>query len=173
MASITLELPDEYYSELIDTASQLKTTPEHTLGLALAHFMQSGALMSALEAVARTDDNEPLVDFPELKEELELDIKFHPMAMEELDSLTEEEQVTVLEDLINRISSEPEDLDDSLDLVIADTPDYQLILSEFSFGQVVYRIGDFITIYYVGIIEDEDDELEDEEEEEDESEARN
>lgn len=166
MASITLQLPDEFYAELNDTANQLKSTPEQCLELALAHFMQSHALMSAIEAIARMEDNEPLVDFPELKEELELDIKFHPMAMDELESLTEEEQVTVLEDLINRISGENEEMDDSLDLVIKDTPDYQVILSEFSFGQVVYKISDVITIYFVGIIEDEDDETEEEEEDE-------
>lgn len=166
MASITLQLPDEFYAELTDAANQLKSTPEQCLELALAHFMQSHALMSAIEALERMEDKEPLVDFPELKEELELDIKFHPMAMEELESLTEEEQVSVLEDLINRISGESdEELEDSMDLVIKDTPDYQVILSEFSFGQVVYKISDVITIYFVGILEDEEDEIEDEDEE--------
>lgn len=163
MASITLELPDEFYAEVSDAADQLKTSPQHCLELALAHFMQSHALMSGIEGMARIEDGEPLVDFPELKEELELDIKFHPMAMEELESLTEEEQVDILEDIINRISGEEEDLIEAMDLVLKEEGDDQIILSEFKFGQVVYRIGNFITIYYVGILEDVSEDIEEDE----------
>lgn len=163
MARVTLELPDEFYAELQDAASQMKMTPENCVELALTHFMQSHALMSAIEALSRIDDGETLVDFPELKEELELDIKFHPMAMEELDSLTEEEQVDVLEDLINRISGDEEELLETMDLVIREDGTNQIILSEFSFGQVVYQIGDVITIYYVGILEDASEDIEQDE----------
>lgn len=166
MANITLQLSEELYAELSETAAHLKCTPQECLELALTYFVQSPALISSTEALTRLEDNEPLADFPELKEELELDIKFHPMAMEELESLTEEEQVSVLEDLVNRISGENDDLNDLMDLVIKETPDYQIVLSEFSFGQVVYKIGDAIVVYYVGILEDISDELDEMEEEE-------
>jgi hypothetical protein len=169
MASITLQLSDELLAELSETAEQLKCTPEECIELALTHFIQSPALVSSAEALARLNDNQPLTDFPELKEELDLDIQFHPMAMEELDSLTEEEQVTVLEDLVNRISGENDDLEDLMDLVIKETPDHQIVLSEFSFGHVVYKIGTNIVVYYVGILEDDTEDLATEENEMEES----
>jgi hypothetical protein len=166
MTNITLQLSEELYAELSETATHLRSTPQECLELALTHFVQSHALISSAEALSRLEDNEPLADFPELKEELELDIKFHPLAMEELESLTEEEQVSVLEDLVNRISGENDDLNELMDLVIKETPDYQIVLSEFSFGQVVYKIGESIVVYYVGILEDLSDELDEMEEEE-------
>lgn len=165
MTSITLQLSEELHAELSETAAHLKCTPQECLELALTHFVQSPALISSAEALARLEDNKPLADFPELKEELELDIKFHPLAMEELESLTEEEQVSVLEDLVNRISGENDEFNDHMDLVIKETEDYQIVLSEFSFGQVVYKIGEAIVVYYVGILEeiDEFDEIDEEE----------
>ncbi len=165
---MNLRLSEELYAELSETAEQLQCTPEECFELALTHFIQSPALISTAEALSRMSDNEPLTDFPELKEELELNIQFHPMAMEELESLSEEDQVSVLEDLVNRISGENDDINELMDLVIKEAPDHQVVLSEFSFGHVVYKIGEAITIYYVGINEDNDDivNLETEEDEE-------
>lgn len=168
MATLTIDIPDDVFTELSNIADQLKITAEECVQLSLNHLLQTHTLDSALEGSARIDDGEELVDFPELKEELGLDIKFHPMAMEELEALTEEEQVSILEELISRITSEDVELEDTLDLVLKDQDEKQTILSEFDFGDVVYQIGSTIVIYHIAIlneIEEEDGEDEEEDEE--------
>lgn len=174
MATMNIEVPDEIFSEINNIAEQLKMSATECIQLALNHFLQTHTLESAVEGIARIDNGETLVDFPELKEELGLEITFHPMAMEELEALTEDEQVIILEELINRITDEEgEEADDALDLVLKDMGEDQIVLSEFSFGDVVYKIGQTVAIYHIAILgdmdeEDEDDLDEDEDDEDDE-----
>lgn len=170
MTTMTLDIPDEIYSELTNIAEQLKITPQECLQLSLNHLFQTHTLDSALEGSSRIDDGQDLVDFPELKEELGMDIKFHPQAMEELEALTEEEQVTILEELITRITSEEFEVEDTLDLVLKDHEDKQTVLSEFDFGDVVYQIGQIIAIYHISVLNDIEDLDEEEEDDEDEDE---
>lgn len=152
MGNITLSLSDDLFSELSDTATALKCTLPEFIELAVSHFFQTPTLENSLEAMERISDQEALVDFPELRDELELDIKFHPLAIEELESLSQEDQITILENLVSRISEESDD--EAVDLVIKETPEYQIVLSEFHFGQVVYKIGESIIVYYVSVSDD-------------------
>lgn len=165
MTTTTFELPEDVSVELSNIAEQLKITPTQTVRLALSHFLQSETLANGLEGVARIDDGEALVDFPELKEELGIDIKFHALAMEELEELSEEEQVAILEEIIDRITTEDDELSESLDLVLKEEGENQVVVSEFSFGDVVYQIGNMVAIYHIAMIEDAEDEDEEDEEE--------
>ncbi|HRE32041.1 MAG TPA: hypothetical protein PLD88_08715, partial [Candidatus Berkiella sp.] len=162
-------------TELSIVAEQLKLSPEQCILLALNHFIQTETVGNAIEGQSRVGDGEELVDFPELKEEVGIEIQFHPAAMEELETLEEEAQVHVLGELIERISAEEDELTDTLDLVLKDDPENQLVLSGFSFGEVVYTIGETVVIYHIAFTEeedfddedeDEDDELESQEDEE-------
>lgn len=175
MATLSITLPDEVFAELNNIAAQLKQTPEQCLQLSLSHFLQTDSLENAIEGIARMADKEPLVDFPELKEELGIDIQFHPIAMDELESLDEEDQVEVLGQLIERISAEEEELDNTLDLVLKEEGDNQVVLSGFNFGDVVYQVGTTITIYHIALSEEEEEmeEEEDDEEEEENAEEKN
>ena len=169
MATLTVTIPDEIYAEMATLAEHLKQTPEQSLNLAMCHFLQTTTLDSALEGIARTNNTDvTLVEFPELKESYGLDIRFHPMAIEEMEILTEEEQMSVLEELIDRISAENVEMENTLDLVILENGDSQIVLSEFSFGDVVYQIGEEITVYHIAFAEevlvDEEEESEEEEE---------
>jgi predicted transcriptional regulator len=162
MANLTINIPDEYLAELSNIAKQLKKSPEQCMLLALNYFMQTNAVESAVEGIARMEDGEALVDFPELKEELGIEMKFHPLAMDELEEVVEEDQIEVLEQLINRISAHEEEEEDALDLVLNEEGNNQLILSTFSFGDVVYQVGQSITIFHIALTEDEDDDEEEE-----------
>lgn len=165
MTTLQLNVPDDAMTELSIVAEQLKLSPEQCVLLALNHFIQTDAVGNAIEGQSRIGDGEALVDFPELKEEVGIDIQFHPVAMEELETLEEEAQVHVLGELIERISAEEEELTDTLDLVLKDDPDNQIVLSSFSFGDVVYTIGETVVIYHIAFIEEEDYDDEDEDEE--------
>ncbi len=167
MTTMNIDLPEEMFEEFNNIAEQLTLSHTECVQLALNHFFQTHILESAVEGIARIDDGESLVAFPELKEELGLDITFHPMAMEELETLTEEEQVIILEEVINRITQETADEqdDDDLDLVLKDLGDKQIVLSEFDFGDVVYQIGQSVVIYHIAILEDNEDEMDIEEDE--------
>ncbi len=179
MATLNIELTDDFNSELSHIAQQLKISPEQCAQLALHHFFQTDTVENAIEGALRMEDGQTLVDFPELKEELGIEIKFHPHAMEELESVSEEDQIDILERLINRISANEEELEATLDIVIKENGENQLVLSGFGFGDIVYELGENVVIYHIALIEedeadeddedeDEDDEDEDEEEEEDE-----
>ncbi len=165
MTTLQLNVPDDAMAELSIISEQLKLSPEQCILLALNHFIQTDTVANAIEGQARVGDGEVLVDFPELKEEVGIDIQFHPTAMEELETLDEEAQVHVLGELIERISAEEEQLSDTLDLVLKDDPENQLVLSGFSFGDVVYTIGETVVVYHIAFAEEEDydDEEEDEE----------
>lgn len=174
MANLNLTIADDVYSELTDVAEQLKISPEQCAQLALHHFLQTDTIENSIEGIARMDDGEELVDFPELKEELGIEIKFHPAAMDELESVTEEDQIEILEQLVTRISAQEEDLEATLDIVIKEEGENQIVLSGFDFGDIVYQLGQNIIIYHIALIEeededDEDDELDDDFEEDEEA----
>lgn len=173
MTTLQLNVPDDAMAELAIVAEQLKLSPEQCVLLALNHFIQTDTVGNAIEGQSRIGDGEALVDFPELKEEVGIDIQFHPTAMEELETLEEEAQVHVLGELIERISAEEEELTETLDLVLKDDPENQVVISGFSFGDVVYTIGENVVIYHIAFIEEDeyDDEDEEELEAEDEEEA--
>ncbi|MBS0287298.1 MAG: hypothetical protein JSR17_08385 [Proteobacteria bacterium] len=174
MATLNIQLTDDFNSELTNIAEQLKVSPEQCVQLALHHFFQTDTVENAIEAIARIDDGQALVDFPELKEELGIDIKFHPDAMDELESVSEEDQIDILERLINRISANEDELEATLDIVLKEQGENQLVLSGFSFGDIVYELGENVVIYHIALIEDseeDEDEGDDEEEDEDDDEA--
>jgi len=167
MPQLNLNIPEDVYAELTNVATQLKQTPEQCAALAVHHFFQTASVENAIEGVARLDDEEILVDFPELKEELGIDIKFHPMAMEELETLEEEDQVEILGELIDRVSQE-ESAENTIDLVLMEKPTQQVLLSGFTFGDVVYSVGDTIAIYHIALMDEEvDEDEEDDDVEED------
>ena len=168
MANLTLNLPDDVYAELSNIAAQLKISPEQCSQLALQHFLQTDSIENAIEGVSRVDDGEELVDFPELKEELGIEIRFHPDAMEELESVSEEDQIEILEQLISRISDQEEDLEATLDIIISEQGENQIVLSGFNFGDIVYQLGKNIIIYHIALIEEEDEGDEEDEDEIDE-----
>ncbi len=165
MAKITVNVPDELNEVLSEIASGLKETPENCLLLALNHLMQTDTLDNAIEGVSRIDDGQALVDFPALKEELDIDIQFHPQAMEELEELEEEDQIEVLEQFVERISEEDAELLSELDLAIKETAEGQVILSSFDFGEIVYQSGESTIIYHLAMAELEEDDDEEEEDE--------
>ncbi len=170
MATLTIQLTDDFSSELNSLAEQLKITPEQCVQLALHHFFQTDTVENAIEAVERINDGEELVDFPELKEELGIDIKFHPSAMEELESVSEEDQIDILERLIGRISASEDELEATLDIVLKEQEDKQLVLSGFGFGDIVYELGEVVIIYHIALIEEDAEEEEFDEDEEEEEE---
>lgn len=169
---VTVSIPDELYSDLTNVAEQLKQTPSECLQLALHHFLLTDTVDNAIEGLARMNDGQALVDFPELKEELGLEIRFHPYAMEELESVEEDDQLDILEQIINRISQQEDEAEEAtIDLVLQQNADSQVVLSGFSFGDIVYQQGSNVIIYHISLIEEEEDEFEDEEEEDYEEES--
>lgn len=166
MANLNLQLPDEIFSEITKIASQMKQSPEDLVQLALSFFLQTDAVENAMEGLTRKDDGESLVDFPQLKEELGLDIQFHPAAMEELDAIEEEDQIEILEEFINRISSSEEE-ENTIDLILQDDGEQQMVLSSFAFGDLIYQLGKKVVIYHLALNEDDEDEDDDMDIEED------
>lgn len=161
MATLTIEIPDDLYDELKETATELKSNPSDALILAYNHFMQTEVVDNAVEGMERSAiSDENLISFPELKEELDIDINFHPLAMEELESLDEEDQIELIGQLIERLSQGDEDLADDVDLVLNETEAATVLLSSFDFGDIVYRVNDeFITIYHIALSDAFDEEL--------------
>lgn len=168
MATLNIQLTDDFQSELSNIAEQLKISPEQCVQLALHHFFQTDTVENAIEGSLRMSDGQELVDFPELKEELGIEIKFHPDAMEELESVSEEDQIDILERLISRISANEDELEATLDIVIKEQGENQLVLSGFSFGDIVYELGESVVIYHIALIEEDDEAEGDDEDEEDE-----
>lgn len=169
MATLNLTIPDDIFAELSIIATQLKQTPEQSVLLALNHFLQTSTVENAIEGLNRMEDGEALVDFPELQDELGIEIKFHPDAMDELESVEEEDQIEILEQLITRISSEEEDeVENTLDLVLKEEGENQVVLSGFDFGDIVYQLGQNMIIYHIALTEEASDEDEVEDEDEDE-----
>jgi len=173
MTSININTSPELEGELNKAAQALGISLDQTAQLAFHYFLQSNTLINALEGVSRIEETVELVNFPELQEEFGLDLQFHPKAMEELQTLHEDEQIVILEEIINRVSEEESD-DEMLDLVLKEAADHQIVISEFSFGDVVYQIGDAVTVHHIAIFdefedddEDDDDEDFDEEDEDD------
>jgi predicted transcriptional regulator len=165
MPTISITVPDEIYEEFSSLAEQLKQSPQECAMLALNHFMQTDTIENAIEGVARMQDTtEELIPFPELKEELGLDVKFHPMAMDELEGLEEEDQIEVLESLIHRMANEEELDDDAIDLLLKETPEGQVKISVFPFGDITYLVGPTIVVYHIALAEMDEDFEGDEEE---------
>lgn len=166
---VKINVPDDLYADISDVAEQLKLSPSDCMQLAIQHFLLTDTVDNAIEGIARINSGEALVNFPELKEELGIEIQFHPAAMEELESVEEEDQITILEQIINRITQEEDNEEDTgVDLILSETADTQMVISGFSFGDVVYSQGETIVIYHIALIEEE--ELEEEEEEDEDEE---
>lgn len=169
MTSLTIELPNDIFEDLSEVAKRLNQSPEETTQMALSLLMQFDSLDYALIATARINDGSETVPLPALAEEADLALEFHPAALEELQALEEDDQVEVLSSFIERIVAEEEDLENTLDLVITESENDQVVLSSFDFGDIVYRIGDKVIVYMIGLPEDSEFEgFEFEEEEEDE-----
>lgn len=168
MEKITIEIPKEFYDELKETAEALGSDVAGALTLAYQHFSQTEALDSAIEGIERsTTSDEDLIEFTEIKEELDIDLNFHPLAMEELTSLEPDDQVELIGQLIERLSQPHVSLD-GIDIILKDGETSSLLLSSFEFGDIVYRISDeMISIYHLSLIEDLDDEHLDEDEDDD------
>jgi predicted transcriptional regulator len=172
MTTMNINIPDEIYEEISILASQLKQSPEQCALLALNHFLQTDTVENAIEGIARMSDGEELVDFPELKDELGIEIKFHPDAMDELESVAEEDQIDILEQLITRVSAEEEEEEENtLDLVLKEEGEDQIVLSGFSFGDIVYLLGQKMIIYHIALAEEEMDEEDEGDENEEEEEV--
>lgn len=176
MTVLNVELPNEILEDVIEVSKQLNQTPEELMQMALSLLMQSDSLDNAIEAKERMNDGQALVALPSLddKEDLELTIQLHPDALVEFSMLDEEDQLDVLNDLIERVVSEEgeeQSFDNTLDLVINETEDSQVILSSFEYGDIVYKVSDSISIYLLNLPDLVDDEFEDEEDETDEHKA--
>lgn len=168
MASINVEIPDELLEDLEDISEQLKTTASETVMLALSYIMQTNTLENAIEGIARIDDNEEeIISFPEIKEEIDLDINFQATAMEELEALDEEDQIELIGHLIERLSMDEEVEDQNVDLILREEDDASVILSCFDFGDIIYRLGEDVTIYHIAMhdLVDDDEEFDEELEE--------
>ncbi len=167
MTSLTIELPDDVYEDLGEVAKRLNQTSEETTQMALSLLMQFDSLDFALVATARINDELETIPLPALADEADLALEFHPAALEELQALEEDDQVEVLSAFIERIVAEEEELDDTLDLVITENETDQVVLSSFDFGDIVYKIGEKVVVYLIGLPqEDEFEEFDIEEEEE-------
>lgn len=160
MASINVEIPDELLEELEDISEQLKTSTSETVMLALSYIMQTNTLENAIEGIARLDDDtdEEIISFPEIKEEIDLDINFQAAAMEELEALDEEDQIELIGHLIERLSMDEEVEDNNVDLILREEDDASVILSCFEFGDIIYRLGEDVTIYHIAMHDLLDDE---------------
>ena len=165
MPTLNLNIPDEIYGQVQEMSRQLKQTPEDFLLLALHHLIRTDTIDNTIEGITRMEDGEALLGFPELKEELGMEVQFHPMAMEELESLEEEDQIEVLGALIDRILGE-DDPETSLDLPICPTPNGVLTTSGFPFGDIIYIKGPALIVYHIALAEEEGDEIYDDEAEE-------
>lgn len=170
MTTLTIDIPEPFHAELSEIAKQLKQTPEQCAVLALSFFLQTDTSENAIEGFSRIGDNQTLVDFEELKEEIGIEVQFHPNAMDELESLEEEEQIELLDEFITRISAQSEE-ENSIDLVLKEEGDEQIVLSSFEFGDIIYKLGTNIIIYHIALSLEEDDEEDDEEDEEEDLEA--
>jgi len=164
MSLLNISLSEELSLELNDVATQLQRTPEECMQLALQYFLQTPSLDNIIEGTSRAKETSPLLDFPQLKEEVGVEVQFHPMAMNELEALTEEEQITILDAIMTCISDDEEALEESLELVLEEKGDSQLVLSQFGFGEIIYEMGETIKIYHIALFEDENEEEMEEEE---------
>lgn len=169
MPTLNLTLPDDLYTDVKEMSQQLKQTPEEFMLLALQHLTRTDTIDNTIEGITRMEDGETLLAFPELKEEMGMEVQFHPMAMEELESLEEEDQIEVLGALIDRILGE-DDPELSLDLPICNTPHGTLTTSGFPFGDIIYIKGASLIVYHLALAEEEGDEVYEEEEMEEEAE---
>lgn len=167
MPKVTIEIPDELFDELKDTADALNTDVSGALNLAYQHFSQTEAVDNAVEGIERSaTPDENLISFAELKDDLDIDINFHPLAMEELEALDTADQIELIGQLIERLSQEDDSME-GIDLVLKDSDTSSLLLSSFEFGDLIYRITDeVITIYHIALAEDFDEDFDEEADEE-------
>lgn len=167
MTTLSVNLPDDIYDEFVSIAEQLKISTDACALLAISYMTQTDVFQAAIEGMSRYQDGHPLVEMPEIQEELEVGLNLHPAAQEELESLDDESQITVLAELIERTTLDEDELEDTIDLVIKDNGESQVVLSSFSFGDVVYEVSDEINVYHISLSDEDDEDEDDDEEDED------
>ena len=169
MLTLNVPVPEEMASDLQRLSELLKIKRETCTELAINYFLQSRVVDSIIEGTTRSEEGQTLVSLPLLQEMLEIDIFFHPLALEELEALSEETQADVLEGLVSCLTGEEESLENVLELVLKEEGDAQLVLAQFAFGELIYQISeDKVAVYHIVAFEEED---EDEDEENDEEEG--
>lgn len=177
MSQSQITLSEPLMEALTELASCLRKTPDESAELALSFFLQSDTANNAIIAKERYDENVELIpiSIDQEEEELEYDLRFHPEALEEYESLDEEQQTLAVCALVSRLFDDEENADDDEEaeveddcpeLVLNETPTSQLILTHFPFGDLVYEVTEeAVSIFMVNFLEEEyEDEDEDEEE---------
>ena len=177
MSQIQVNLPDELHEILNEVASRLNKTPEESIELALNFFLQMDTIDCAIIGKERFDANAELVPLAVDGEDddLEYELKFHPEALEEYEALDEEQQMLAICALVTRLFDEEDEESDVSqtppELDLYSTEDTDLILSHFSFGDIVYAVNsDAVAIYHVSFNEEDaldDDDIDDDDEDED------
>lgn len=167
MATLTIDLPDELFGELKETAVEMGLDPSALVSLCFQYFSQTETLDNIIEGLERTQISEDnLITFPGLKEELDLDFNFHPHAIEELETLEQSDQIEVISQLVERLSQEDELLDEGIDIVIKDEENASLLMSSFDFGDIIYRVSEeLVTIYHIALDESMDEAFDEDEDE--------
>lgn len=179
MSQSHITLSEPLMEALTELASCLRKTPDESAELALSFFLQSDTANNAIIAKERYDENVELIpiSIDQEEEELEYDLRFHPEALEEYESLDEEQQTLAVCALVSRLFDDEDNADNDEDdnaeaeddcpeLVLNETPTSQLILTHFPFGDLVYEVTEeAVSIFMVNFLEEEyEDEDEDEEE---------
>ncbi|MFO1258652.1 MAG: hypothetical protein U1E78_09645 [Gammaproteobacteria bacterium] len=170
-SQVTLSQP--LVEALTELAACLKKSPEECAELAISFFMQTDTANNAIIAKERFDEKAKLVPITvdQDEEEVEYDLKFHPEALEEYESLDEEQQTLVVCALVSRLFEEEEASEEDIDfpeILVQETSNSQLILTHFPFGDLVYEVSDeAVSIFLVSFNEEDEDFDEDDEDEED------
>lgn len=153
MTILNVELPNEIHEDVVEIAKQLNQTPTELMQMALSLLMQSDALNNAIEAMERSKDGKETIALPlaEAQQETDIAIGFHPEALVEFNSLSEEDQLDVLSELIEHIGSvdDENNFDETITLVINETDNSQTLLSSLDYGDIVYKVDDNALIIYL------------------------
>lgn len=184
MNRITIDLPDDTYSDLQDLSKQLAITPEECLELSLSLLFQTPEMVEiSIIGVERYLDKQPLVtgqispmdeileEDEDEEEDSQIDLsflKFHPQALVEFEELHSFEQIDLINSLASRLQAnvdeDEEEEEGAVDLVLKDNDKDQLIFSLFEFGALVYSIDketENLIIYTIHYMEEDDSEEED------------
>lgn len=169
-SQVTLSQP--LVDALTELAACLKKSPEECAELAISFFMQTDTANNAIIAKERFDEKAKLVPITvdQDEEEVEYDLKFHPEALAEYESLDEEQQTLVVCALVSRLFEEEETAEDDIDfpeILVQETPNSQLILTHFPFGDLVYEVSDEAVAIFMVNFNEEDEDYDEEDEEED------
>lgn len=167
-SQVTLSQP--LADALNELAACLKKSPEECAELAISFFMQTDTANNAIIAKERFDEKAELVAITvdQDEEEVQYDLKFHPEAHEEYESLDEEQQTLVICALVSRLFEEEgsEDEIDFPEILVQETANSQLILTHFPFGDLVYEVSDEAVSIFLVNFNEEDEDYEDEEDDE-------